>query len=704
MELFSRQVCRAYVLPALLTIITQSGQASPELPLLSEEDLYRELPFTLTATRLSQTVRDSPVSITVIDRAMIEAYDPQELIDVLRLVPGFQVAHPKGYRVSTSYHGLGSEYAQRMQVLIDGRSVYSPMFGHVQWTDLPLQVEDIERIEVIRGPNAASYGANAFSAIVNIITRHPLDTHGSYFKVVSGSQATQRYVARFGGRTDKLDYRLSLGHRSDNGFDSSEFPDDKRLSTLSFRADYQADLDNRFQFQLGYSEKQHQDGDTDAKDLIDDPPRDVDTTSNFQLLKWHHQLDSTQEFSLQFYHNYQRVKDNFFTAPINTLAGGLDVAGAIFLNTGVATANEPLAIQNGFLAQRYDLEFQHTLEPINRLRLVWGASARLDQVGARGFFNRDSDRDYFNNHTYRLFAHSEWRPSEKWTLNAGLMLENNDLTGTDLSPRLSLNHHFTDNHTLRASYSRALRTPSILEEYADAVTKLSDGRELDQLLTSTGNLQPEKITSLELAYIGRFPRYGLDVDVKLFYDRIRSVLNEYEDEAYNDPLNDLVGANVSDRAFVFDNDGYANLRGLEAQLRYDMSRGTRIHLGYTLLDVEGRRIRDINDNGIIGNTTFTDARFQAPRTIATLQLIQDIDHDLQGSVAFHRYSRYEFDGGDPTGDFKILNWRLAKKIRAANSRGKIALSFQNMLDEYFDFEREQVFGSRVFLSLELGLD
>lgn len=691
----SSQKLHASLLATLLGLSCSGLQAANNSPLITEDDLYSELPFTLTATRLPQAIKDSPVSITVIDRDMIEAYDPQELIDVLRLVPGFQVVHPRGHRVSTAYHGLGTEYAQRMQVLIDGRSVYSPMFGHVQWSDLALEVEDIERIEVSRGPNAASYGANAFTATVNIITRHPVDTQWPYFKVVSGTNATKRYLARFGGHAEKVDYRLSISQRSDNGFDTNEFPDDKRISSLSFRGDYQANIDNSFQFQFGLNEKIHQEGNTDVNDILVDPLRSVDTSTNFQLAKWRHQVNATEEFSLQFYHNFEQVNDDFLTAPID------DIVGAGFA-TAVGIDNERLALSNSHRAQRYDLEFQHTLKPHDDLRLVWGLSARLDQVGAKGFFNRSSNQDYFTNHTYRLFAHSEWRPNPSWTLNAGLMVENNDLTGTDLSPRLAVNHHFTGNHTLRASYSRALRTPSILEEHADSVVTLRDGTPLDQLLLTNGNLQPEKITSLELAYIGRFPKYGVDLDVKLFYDRIRNVLNQYEDEGYSD--HDDIGVALSDKVLIFGNDGYTNLKGLEAQLKYDLSKGTRLHLGYTVLDVEGRTLNEINSNGVIGRSTFNDHQFAAPRTIATLQLIQDIDHDLRGSVAFHRYSRYEFGGGDKTGDYKILNWRLAKKFRSGNKTGQVAMTLQNGLDEHFDFEREQVFESRVFLSLELGFN
>lgn len=98
---------------------------------------------------------------------------------MFRLVPGMYVAYHASYVYTTnsmvSYHGLSDAYAHRMQVMVDGRSVYSPLFGGVLWDDIPLALDDIERIEVIRGPNSASYGANSFLGVINIITRHPAE-------------------------------------------------------------------------------------------------------------------------------------------------------------------------------------------------------------------------------------------------------------------------------------------------------------------------------------------------------------------------------------------------------------------------------------------------------------------------------------------------------------------------------------------------
>ena len=116
--------------------------------------------------------------MTVIDREMIKASGFRTVPELMRLVPGMYVGFADANRPVVSLHGSADEYAHRMQILIDGRSVYLPPFGGVSWADLPLQIEDIERIEVVRGPSSASHGTNSFYGVINIITRDALSQIG----------------------------------------------------------------------------------------------------------------------------------------------------------------------------------------------------------------------------------------------------------------------------------------------------------------------------------------------------------------------------------------------------------------------------------------------------------------------------------------------------------------------------------------------
>src|SRR5690606_2689731 len=104
-------------------------------------------------------------------------------------------------------------HARRMQVLVDGRPVYGPALGGVRWTDLPLDIEDVERIEVVRGPNAAAYGANAFLGAINIITQHPSQVDGTELTLLRGNKDTSKAMLRHGGGIKGLDYRMTLSYR-----------------------------------------------------------------------------------------------------------------------------------------------------------------------------------------------------------------------------------------------------------------------------------------------------------------------------------------------------------------------------------------------------------------------------------------------------------------------------------------------------------
>jgi iron complex outermembrane receptor protein len=123
--------------------------------------------FVLTPSRLPQRLDESPNSVTVIDRAMIAASGARRLEEVLRLVPGFQVGYKYNNQPTVAYHGLSDEFARRVLVLVDGQRIFQYSGGGVDWNNLPVPLQDIERIEVVRGPSAAAYGSNALTAVIN---------------------------------------------------------------------------------------------------------------------------------------------------------------------------------------------------------------------------------------------------------------------------------------------------------------------------------------------------------------------------------------------------------------------------------------------------------------------------------------------------------------------------------------------------------
>lgn len=218
--------------PLVLALIFSS-------PLLAD-DLFLDndpLPQVLTATRLKQSPAAVPGSMTVIDSELINASGARDISELLRLVPGMMVGNISGNQAAVNYHGTNASEARRMQVLIDGRSVYRAGLATVDWSDIPVAMEDIERIEVFRGPNTVSYGANALMAVVNIITRKPADSHGTRLKVTRGQRGINDFYASQGMGWDSGDLRLSLSGQQDDGFDSdrtgADYRDSRRLNRFS---------------------------------------------------------------------------------------------------------------------------------------------------------------------------------------------------------------------------------------------------------------------------------------------------------------------------------------------------------------------------------------------------------------------------------------------------------------------------------------
>jgi iron complex outermembrane receptor protein len=200
-----------------------------------------DIPVVLTPTRLRQSLADVPASVTIITAEMLKRFGIVSIPEALRLVPGMAVTQVSGNDYRIGYHGTNILVPRRMNVLIDGMSVYRPALARVDWKELPVAIVDVERIEVTRGPDSASYGANSMQAIVNIITKHPREAEGTTLAAAAGTQRTAGGTVRYGGKFgDATAYRLTLDRQQDAGFDSAstlgQGHDSTRINRLNFRS------------------------------------------------------------------------------------------------------------------------------------------------------------------------------------------------------------------------------------------------------------------------------------------------------------------------------------------------------------------------------------------------------------------------------------------------------------------------------------
>jgi iron complex outermembrane receptor protein len=208
------KIARRRVAPLCFALIALPAAADHAAEHLTESDYFGDLPVVLSVSRLAQPLNEVPGAVTVIDRDLIRRSGAREVAEALRLVPGFLFTRRNGANPLASYHSALDLYGARMQVYVDGRSVYSSFYlGDTHRGLQGIVLEDIERIEVLRGSNSAAYGADAFLGVVNIVTRHAADTHGGMVSISSGDKGIDDNVARVGWGGEGAHFRLTASLR-----------------------------------------------------------------------------------------------------------------------------------------------------------------------------------------------------------------------------------------------------------------------------------------------------------------------------------------------------------------------------------------------------------------------------------------------------------------------------------------------------------
>lgn len=424
---------------------------------LSEKDFLSEMPIVLSVSRLPQRLDDTPGAVTILDREMIRRSGARDVPDLLRLVPGFQTsASFEGVAPLASYHGGFDSFSNRIQVLIDGRSAYSPYFiGTVGPGLQTVALQDIERIEVLRGSNSAAYGARAVLGVINIVTRHTGDTLGAQVSVVAGENRVRDAQARLGWGQEGATYRLTVDRRADDGLEGSS--GHNLLERLNFRADVNPSAQDEIQLRVGGMRIAAGRGlllPTTGLPNPGNPPRDSTFGTSFAQLDWRRSLGENEDLAFSVSHTREFYRDSFPVA-----LAGLPVYGFLF------GPNDFFEVGIGGRATNNTLSLQHTFRQGPSLRVVWGGEFRREQVTSAPLYNTTSA---FRTDFTRLFGNAEWHLHPNLVLNAGAMAEKSSDSGSSLAPRVMLNWHLTPGQTLRAGVSRGYRPASSFENYADA--------------------------------------------------------------------------------------------------------------------------------------------------------------------------------------------------------------------------------------------
>ena len=543
---------------------------------LGDLSLDQLMGITVTsASKKAQNADEVSSAIFVLTQDDIRRSGATSIPEVLRLVPGLQVAHANANSWAITARGFNGRFASKLLVLIDGRSVYTPLFSGVYWDVQDTMLEDIDRIEVIRGPGATVWGANAVNGVINIITKKAEETQGLMSSGGAGNEEHGFGGVRYGGKLgDDLHYRgYAKYFDRDGGTDSSgdATHDDWHIARTGFRMDWDASEQDKATLQGDFYDGK---AGLDFRGLASLSPVMTRFDENQHVhgvnvvSRWSHAFSETMDASLQFYYD----------------------------RTGRTT---PVLDE---LRDTFDLDFQHRFTLPFHQEVIWGAGYRYTADNVDGTFAADMVPNKRRDDTVSLFVQDEIRFwEEKARLTFGTKIEKNDYTGWEYQPSVRMTVLPTENQTFWAAVSRAVRVPSraddnlVFNAAFGPVTAPGLPSPLDPttlcpgpfgcpattvqaLGTGTRNSKSERLYAFEAGWRARFFD-RVTVDLATFY-------NDYNrlDVFRMSPLVITGFAPFTATQPIFlGNSDETQTYGAELDLRTDLTEWWRVIVGYTFL-------------------------------------------------------------------------------------------------------------------------
>jgi iron complex outermembrane receptor protein len=362
----------------------------------------------------------------------------------------------------------------------------------------------------------------------------------------------------------------------------------------------------------------------------------------------------------------------------------------------VPTASLPFPVspsvqtfRNPYEFDRIDIETQLSAIINDDFQFAVGGSIRRDRLYSP-FWIGSNKKETFD--LKRLFAQAQYDLHPKLTLNGGFMLEDNDFTNTDFSPRASVNVHVTPNQTLRMGYSEAFRTPSYLEEKFRGgvlVSTVIPQKLLYQRFFNEGNLKPEKIQSRELGYVAKWDK--VSIDAKFFHDTISDYITEYDNDNFVAPAGAiLVGGDVG----TFRNQGSIDMRGFETQIHFSLTDNTKLMVNYAHIknwpnNIKANEVDDVMD--------------ATPRDISSFLLTHRFNADWDASFAGYYNSPVRALGdGNPVDSNHRFDARIAKRFKLSSRDGEVSLNVQNLTDRHEEeFAKYNILRRRAFVNVRM---
>jgi iron complex outermembrane receptor protein len=479
-------------------LLLAAGSRAEEVADFADLDLEELLDVVVSASKHEQDIAESPSAISVISREQIDNSSCTEVICLLRGIPEMDIMSITPMYPSVGARALTDNLGNKVLALIDGREINNEILGFPFWQSISVHLADIERIEVIRGPGSALYGANAHSAVVSIITRKSTD-HSAEVYAGGGEHAQLNFHARVSQRLGNWRLHLSGGYEANDNWRTRDLHERKVARTrlvLAREGDWGVST-----VQLGLVSLEG------IYSTVLTPLWLRDGMTGYAVAS--HQTEMIRaQVSFSFANS-----DIFLDMPL------------VFNNTVIGETPGGMVAFNSEL----DTEIQFTYAFFEGNMFIAGCNHRWV-----AFLSDDNQPGEINQHRVGAFLHGEQRLAERLVLTAGLRFDYNSLTPMTLSPRVAGVWQFVDDQFLRLAFSMAFRKPNFFNTHMHLKGfKGNPGfEELEEFfLNSIGNpdLDNESITSFEASYRGRLLDNRLNVELVAFYnlyrDGIRNVVD-----------------------------------------------------------------------------------------------------------------------------------------------------------------------------------
>jgi len=572
-RLLTCQLPAALLAAGLLTLI-QSRPVNAEMTAapsgvdLTAYNIEELMDITVTSvSKKSQKIAHAAAAIYVISQDDIRRSGVTTIADALRMVPGVQVAQIDSNKWAVTARGFNGRFANKLLVLMDGRSLYTPFFIGVYWEVQDTVLEDIDRIEVIRGPGAALWGANAVNGVINIITKSADKTPGALVSTGGGTSETAFATARYGAAIgESSNIRLyAKHHERDNFVDASgnNTNDSWHTTQGGFRFDSQLTLQDNLTLQGDYYA-----GKLNETYLLynlpsaSSPPYDhqvqhgTDVSGGNILTRWQRSLSDTDNLSLQLY--YDHTERDMLVSPqkFNTI----------------------------------DLDFQHRFSLGSYQDIVWGLGYRFSQYEVHNTTTLSFDQQRVSNNLYSAFLHDEITliPSTL-SLMVGSRFEQSDYSGFDAQPNVRLLWTITPRNSLWGAVSRAVRSSTRGEQdihynYRSISPSTPEKPTINQLgiplrLEIIGNRQfkSEELIAYEIGYRTE-PLPHLSFDVAAYYNSYKKLRILIPGTPY---MENISGSPNAVQPYILSNDMHGHAVGVELSAEWTPCEWWRLQSSYS---------------------------------------------------------------------------------------------------------------------------